>query len=135
MKINEVPQDKEAFKGKSEVRKLIYATMEDGTYTNVNSEGWEVENLATIQAWEAVLEDLKETEQQVKAGKLSPIPYFMQKSLMELPVLAKYMGKWKWQVKRHFKPEVFTKLDGGTLTKYSKVFNISVDELKHFGKS
>lgn len=134
MKINEVPQDKEAFKGKSEVRKLIYATQEDGTYTNVNSEGWEVENLATTQAWEAVLEDLKETEQQVKAGKLSPIPYFMQKSLMELPMLAKYMGKWKWQVKRHFKPEIFAGLDDAMLSKYSKVFNISLKELKTFGK-
>jgi hypothetical protein len=134
MKINEVPQDKEAFKGKSEVRKLIYATKEDGTYTNVNSEGWEVENLATTQAWEAVLEDLKETEQQVKAGTLSPIPYFMQKSLMELAMLAKYMGKWKWQIKRHFKPEVFAKLDDQTLGKYAKVFGISIDELKSFGK-
>jgi len=134
MKINEVPQDKESFKGKSEVHKLIYATKEDGTYTSVNSEGWEVENLATTQAWEAVLEDLKETEQKVKAGELSPIPYFMQKSLMELPILAKYVGKWKWQVKKHFKPEAFAKLDDSMLAKYAKVFGITVAELKAFGK-
>lgn len=134
MKINEVPQDKESFKGKSEVHKLIYATNEDGTYTSVNSEGWEVENLATTQAWEAVLEDLKETEQQVKAGKLSPVPYFMQKSLMELPILAKYMGKWQWQVKRHFKPEVFAKLDDRILSQYAKVFTITLAELKQFGQ-
>lgn len=134
MKINEVPQDKEAFKGKSDVHKLIYATNEDGSYTSVNSEGWEVENLATTQAWEAVLEDLKETERKVKNGELSPIPYFMQKSLMELPVLAKYVGKWKWQVKRHFKPAVFRKLDDKTLEQYCKVFDISLNELKTFGR-
>lgn len=134
MKINEVPQDKEAFKGKSEVHKLIYATNEDGSYTSVNSEGWEVENLATIQAWEAVLEDIKVIEQQVQSGKISPIAYFMHKSLMELPVLAKYVGKWKWQVKRHFKPEVFARLDDNILNQYAKVFNITLQELKHFGE-
>lgn len=130
-----MPQDNEAFKGKSKVHKLVYATKEDGSYTGVNSEGWEVENLATMQAWEAVLEDLKATEQEVKAGRLSPIPYFMQKSLMELPVLARYMGKWKWQVKRHFRPEVFRKLDQKTLDRYCRVFNISPEELKQFGQS
>ncbi len=134
MKINEVPQDKEDFKGKSEVHKLMYATNEDGSYTSINSEGWEVENLATTQAWEAVLEDLKETEQKVKQGLLSPIPYFMQKSLMELPVLAKYMGKWKWQIKRHFQPAVFRKLDNKTLEQYCKVFDISLAELRNFGQ-
>lgn len=134
MNINEVPQDKESFKGKSEVRKLMYATKDDGSYTSVNSEGWEVENLATTQAWEAVLEDLKATEAAVKAGKLSPIPYFMQKSLMELPILARYMGKWQWQVKRHFKPEVFNKLDDKILARYCSVFDITLSELKQFGK-
>jgi glucosamine 6-phosphate synthetase-like amidotransferase/phosphosugar isomerase protein len=134
MKINEVPQDNEAFKGKSDVHKLIYATKEDGSYTSVTSEGWEVENLATTQAWEAVLEDLKATEEKVKKGELSPIPYFMQKSLMELPVLAKYMGKWRWQVKRHFKPEVFRKLDDKTLEQYCSVFGISLDTLKNFDR-
>lgn len=134
MKVNEVPQDSEAFKGKSDIHKLLYATREDGSYTSVNSEGWEVENLATSQAWEAVTEDLKATEAQVKAGALSPIPYFMQKSLMELPVLARYMGKWKWQVKRHFKPEVFRKLDDKVLLQYCRVFNISLEELRQFDR-
>lgn len=134
MKINEVPQDKEEYKGKSEVRKLMYATDKDGSYTQINSEGWEVENLATKQAWESVLEELKETEDQVKKGILSPIPYFMQKNLMELPILAKYMSKWKWQVKRHFKPAIFAKLDEATLRKYSEVFGISMAELQNFGR-
>lgn len=134
MKINEVPQDKEDFKGKSDLHKLVYATNDDGSYTSVNSQGWEVENFATTQAWEAILEDLKETEQKVKAGALSPIPYFMQKTLMELPVLARYMGKWQWQIKRHFKPAVFQKLDDDTLNKYCRIFNISLDELKYFGR-
>jgi hypothetical protein len=134
MKINEVPQDREDFKGKSEVRKLMYATRDDGSYASVNSEGWEVENLATRQAWEAAIEDLAAVERDVRAGRLSPIPYFMQKCLMELPVLARHMGKWQWQIKRHFKPAVFAKLPQPILEKYSKVFRISIEELINFGK-
>jgi hypothetical protein len=134
MKINEVPQDREDFKGKSEVRKLMYATRDDGSYASVNSEGWEVENLATRQAWEAAIEDLAAVERDVRAGRLSPIPYFMQKCLMELPVLARHMGKWQWQIKRHFKPAVFAKLPQPVLEKYSKVFRISIEELINFGK-
>jgi|SRR5690606_16739845 len=133
MKINEVPQDSESFKGKSDLHKLVYATREDGRYTSVNSEGWEVENLATKQAWEAVQEQLEEISREVKTGILSPIAYYMHKSLMDLGVLAKYMGKWKWQIKRHFKPAVFKKLSQKTLEQYSRVFNITLEELQSFG--
>lgn len=135
MNIKEVPNDKEDFKGKSDISKLVYATREDGSYTSVNSEGWEVENMATRQAWEAALDELKLIEAQVNAGLLSPIPYFMHKNLMELSVLARYVHKWKWQVKRHFKPRIFQSLDQKMLEQYSKVFNISVSELKNFGNT
>lgn len=134
MKENEVPQDKEDYKGKSQIHKLMYATKEDGSYTQVNSEGWEVENMATRQAWEAVLEELQEIEARVRKGELSPIAYFMHKHLMELPILARHMGKWQWQIKRHFKPAVFRKLDQDTLNRYARVFNIPVDTLVRFGQ-
>ena len=131
MNIKDVPNDKENFKGKSDMRKLVYATKDDGSYTNVNSEGWEVENMATRQAWDAVEEELKEVVQQVKAGRLSPVAYYMHKCLMELPILAKYVDKWQWQVKRHFKPDIFASLDAKMLERYASVFNISVEELRN----
>ena len=131
MNIKDVPNDKENFKGKSDMRKLVYATKDDGSYTQVNSEGWEVENMATRQAWDAVEEDLREILEKVKSGELSPIAYYMHKSLMELPVLARYIGKWQWQVKRHFRPSVFEKLNVPILQRYASVFNITVEELKH----
>lgn len=130
MNIRDVPNDKEQFKGKSDMRKLVYATRDDGSYTQVNSEGWEVENMATRQAWDAVEEELAAIREQVKRKELSPIVYHMHRSLMELSVLARYMHKWQWQVKRHFKPAVFEKLDTAMLERYAAVFNISVEELK-----
>lgn len=130
MNIKDVPNDKENFKGKSDMRKLIYATRDDGSYAQVNSEGWEVENMATKQAWDAVEEDLKGILEKVRKKELSPIAYYMHKSLMELPVLARYVGKWQWQVKRHFRQAVFERLDTAMLQRYASVFNITLEDLK-----
>ncbi|MNY64298.1 hypothetical protein D3C86_2013870 [compost metagenome] len=50
---------------------------------------------------------------------------------MDLTILASYVGLWKWRVKRHFKPEVFAKLNDKILKKYADAFDISVAELKN----
>ncbi len=134
MDVNEVPQDPKNFKGAENLKKLMYATDKDGKYTGVVSSGWEAENAATKQAWDDVDENLAKTEAQVRAGELSPIAYYMEKNLMELSLLAKYVGKWQWQVKRHFKPSVFNNMDATLLQKYADVFNITTEELKSFGK-
>ncbi|MCB9045434.1 MAG: hypothetical protein H6550_04760 [Chitinophagales bacterium] len=134
MKVNEVPQDPKDFKGADKVKKLVYAVDKDGKYTGVNSAGWEAENTATRQVWDDVDANLAEAEAQVKAGELSPIAYYMQKSLMDTAILARYVGKWQWQVKRHMKPAVFNKLSQKMIEKYASVFNITVDELLSFGK-
>ena len=134
MKIDEVPQDPKDFKGGDKLRKLMYATDKDGNYTGIPSSGWEAENEATKQAWDDVDETLADTEKRVKAGELSPVAYYMQKNLMDVALLAKYAGKWQWQVKRHFNPSVFNKMNEAMLQKYADIFSISVDELKNFGK-
>lgn len=134
MNVNEVPQDPKNFKGAEQMKKLMYATDKDGKYTGVVSSGWEAENEATKQAWDDVDEALSKVATQVKAGELSPVAYYMQKNLMELGLLAKYVGKWQWQVKRHFKPSVFNKMDASLLQKYADVFSITVEELRNFGK-
>ena len=134
MKVNEVPQDPKNFKQGEKIRKLMYATDKDGKYTGVNSAGWEAENFALRQAWDEVETTLAETEEKVKAGELSPIAWYMQKMLMDITLLSKYVGKWEWQVKRHLKPSVFKSLKPETLQKYASVFNITVDELTGFGK-
>ena len=134
MKVNEVPQDPKNFKQGEKIRKLMYATDKDGKYTGVNSAGWEAENFALRQAWDEVETTLAETEEKVKAGELSPIAWYMQKMLMDITLLSKYVGKWEWQVKRHMKPSVFKSLKPETLQKYASVFNSTVDELTGFGK-
>lgn len=134
MKTNEVPQEPRDFKEGDKVKKLMYAVDDKGKYTGVNSAGWEAENFATKQAWDAVDDSLAETKKKVENGVLSPIAYYMEKCLMDVSLLARYVGKWQWQVKRHFKPSVFRKMKEGLIAKYAEVFEISVDELKNFGQ-
>ena len=71
----------------------------------------------------------------MRAGTISPIAYFMQKKLMDLPLLAQYVGKWQWQVRRHMNPSVFNELSEAMLRKYAEVFQITVQELTGFGKN
>jgi hypothetical protein len=134
MQLDEVPQDGLNYKERDKLRKLMYAVDKDGHYTGIPSVGWEAENAATMGAWDEVAEVLKETEAAVKAGKLSPIAFFMQRSLMDVALLAKYVGKWQWTVKRHMKPQHFAKLSDSTLAAYARVFNITAEELKNFGR-
>ena len=134
MDINEVPQDPKNFKEGEKLKKLVYATGKDGKYTGVNSAGWDAENFAMKQAWDAADEELAETVAAIKAGQLSPLAFYMKKSLMDLSLLAKYAGKWQWQVKRHMKPSVFKGLSQNMLQTYANIFNITVPELVNFGK-
>jgi hypothetical protein len=133
MKKEELPQDKKIIHGEDNtLRKVLYVTDESGNYESAQSDGWEAENFALTQAWEDIDEHIAETREKVKKGEVSPIAYYMLKNLMDIPILASYMGKWKWVVKRHLKPSVFKKLDKKTLERYASVFNITVDELTKF---
>lgn len=134
MDVNEVPQESSGFKQRDQVRKLMYAVGKDGQYTGVNSAGWEPEHVAMQQAWEEADETVRQTLDQVLRGEQSPIAYFMQKHLMTPALLGKYVGKWGWQVRRHLKPAVFQRLPSALLERYARVFNITMDELIHFGQ-
>ena len=129
--VDEVPQEGLPFKDRDKLRKLVYATDKDGNYTGIPSVGWEAENTVTEGAWIEVEEALQEVITDVRAGKLSPIAYYMHKRLMDLPLLAKYMGKWQWTVRRHMKPSVFAKLSPATLQQYADVFEVSVESLQY----
>jgi hypothetical protein len=85
------------------------------------------------QSWDAAAQRLEEVRQQMMIGKLSPVAYYMEKILMEVPMLAAYMEMPKWRVKRHMKSRVFKKLKPGTLAKYAGIFNITMEELKNPG--
>ena len=133
MKKDDVPQDKSTLADHN-MRELCYAVDENGNYTTALSAGWEPKTIALDNSMSLINERIAEAEQQVREGKASPIVYFMELNKMDPTILASYVGKWVWQVKRHFKPSVFTKLNDTILGRYADAFEITIDELKNFKK-
>jgi len=129
MKTNEVPQDKSNLSS-SNVKELIYATDENGTYTTALSSGWEPKTIALANSIDAINERIANAKQQVEDGIYSPIVYYMEVHKMDLEILSSYVGMWKWRVKRHFKPTVFTTLSTKILQRYADVFELSIAKLK-----
>lgn len=131
MKKEEVPQDQSNL-SKSNIKELIYATDENGNYTTTLSSGWEPKTIALSNSLEEINERIAIAKLQVLNGEVSPIVYFMELNKMDLGILSSYVGKWKWIVKRHFKPSVFIGLNERSLQKYADAFNITITELQNF---
>ncbi|ASZ14576.1 hypothetical protein KTO58_00945 [Chitinophaga pendula] len=129
MKKEEVPQDSNNMHDGA-FKQLMYAVDHSGQYVPVSSAGWEPENVAMQQAWDEINDRVNIAHQKVTAGEISPIAYYMEKNIMDLPILASYVGKYQWQVKRHMKPAVFKRLSPKTLQRYADAFKISVQDLK-----
>lgn len=130
MKKDEVPQDKSNLES-ANFKELCYAVDENGEYTTVNSSGWDPKTIALNKAIEEIKLRVEDAKQRVLNHQTSPIDYYMEFHKMDLPILASYVGMWKWRVKRHFKPQVFQKLSDKTLQKYADVFEISIQQLKN----
>jgi hypothetical protein len=54
----------------------------------------------------------------------------MERTLLDLPLLASKVGKFQWQVKRHMKPAVFKTLSTGLLGRYAAIFSIPAGALQ-----
>lgn len=130
MKQEDLPQDHSALEGVT--RDLCYVKNADGKYTTDLSKGWDIKKQALDNAWEDINERVLDAAALVKSGEKSPVYYFMEKKLMDLIVLSGYTGFWKFNIKRHFKPAVFSKLSDAKLSKYAQAFEITLEELKSF---
>lgn len=129
-----MPQYKDDFKNRDKINKVLYATDDEGNFVARQSIGWDVEIEATKLAWTEVDEAIEKVRIRVLNGELSPIAYYMELRIMNLNLLAKYVGKWQWQVKRHLKPGVFARLKPALLNKYTEVFQISMEALLDINK-
>jgi len=128
MKKENVPQDLGAL-GKI-TKEVCYATDSSGKYVTELSNGWKVKTDALDVAWKDVEERVGAAKQKVLNGKASPLLFFMEYRLMDISILSDYTGYWKWQIKRHLKPEVFKRLSERKLQKYADAFNVKAEDLK-----
>ena len=129
MKKNEVPQDKSNLES-ANLKELCYAVDENGQYVTESSSGWTPKTIALENAIQDMKERTENAKKRVEQGLTSPIEYYMELNKMDLGILASYVGYFKWQIKRHFKPKVFSKLSTKKLEKYADAFDISIEELK-----
>ncbi|HVY74615.1 MAG TPA: hypothetical protein VG890_07280 [Puia sp.] len=128
MKKNEIPQDLGAL-GKI-TNEICYAVDETGKYSTAPSKGWEIKAAALDVAWKDVQERIEAARQRVENKEASPLLFFMELHVMDVPIVAAYTGFWKWQVKKHLKYAVFERLPGAKLEKYARLFEVSLVELK-----
>ena len=128
MKKENVPQDMGAL-GKV-TKEVCYATDSSGKYTTQLSTGWDVKKEALNVAWKDVKERIAKARQRVLNNEASPLLFFMEYRLMDLSILSDYTGYWKWQIKRHLKPEVFKQLTEKKLQRYAEAFNVTAEDLK-----
>ena len=131
MKKNEVPQDDSPLKRKN-INEMVYAVDDDGKFVSVQSTGWEAKTVVQHENLEVLDQRIQQALNDVKAGNVSPIVYFMELKRMDWQTLAGYVGKWTFFVKRHAKPNVFKNLNTKTLQKYADVFGISLTDLQNF---
>jgi len=129
MKKEEVPQD-ESKLASANIKDMVYAVDENGEYVTELSTGWAPKTIALNNAIQVIEERVADAKNRVSENKTSPIEYYMELHKMDIPILASYVGLWKWRVKRHFKPSVFKKLNNKILQKYADVFEISIEQLK-----
>ena len=128
MKKENVPQDMSSL-GKV-TKEVCYATDSSGKYVTELSSGWDVKITALDAAWADIEERKAKAKQQVLNGGVSPLLFFMEYRLMDISILSDYTGFWKWQIKRHLKPDVFNQLSDKKLQKYAEAFNVQVNDLK-----
>ena len=130
MKISEVPQDD--IRTLQGAKKALYAVDDQGNYTRSTTSGWDVEEVVLTQVIDDFEEKAGAAALRVRKNETSPIEYFMYKKWMDPLTLAQVMGLYRWQVKRHFKPRVFKRLDDRTLGEYARIFGVSIGALKNF---
>ena len=128
MKKEEIPQDDGALNKLT--KELVYAVDGSGKYSTELSTGWDVKTKALDLAWKDIEKRIEAARQKVLNNEASPILYFLELRLMNMGILASYIGFWKWTIKKHLKPAAFNKLSQQKLQQYADAFNVSVEELK-----
>jgi hypothetical protein len=129
MERKDIPQDPSPLDNFT--KEVCYAVDESGKYVAGLSRGWQVKADALGITWQEAEARVANAREKIKNGEASPILFFMELHLMDLPIVAAYTGFWVWTVKRHLKPELFNSLSDKKLGKYAEVFDVTIEELKN----
>jgi hypothetical protein len=110
-------------------RKAVYAVGDDGRVHLVASRGWEVEEIVTRQAIQDLERLAREARERALKGLTSPLEVHMYRARMDLALLSQTTGLWRWQIRRHFRPEVFARLSPALRQRYADALGLSLEAL------
>jgi hypothetical protein len=128
MRKDQVPQDDgKMLDGKT--RDLYYVLDENGNYVQALSQGWDPKTTVLQQAWDDISEHADEARKAVQSGEYSPIYFYMEKTQMDLKLVAEYTGFSKGKIKEHLSQAGYAKLSTGERQLYEETFNIEADSL------
>ncbi len=125
---SDVPQDDSQTYGGH--RKVLYAKNKAGAYETVCSSGWKSEEYVTMMAVDELSDLADQAKKRVLAGQTSPLEYHMYAKRLDLISLSQATGYYKWRIKRHLNPDIFSQLSDKQLARYADVMGISVSDLK-----
>lgn len=128
MDIDDVPQEGNATL--SGLRKAVVARDENGQMVTVASFGWEVEEIVTQQAVDALKQQASAALTRAKAGLSASLEYWMYENRMDIVVLAQSTGLWQWRVRRHLQPARFARLSDKLLNIYADALGMHIEQLK-----
>ena len=129
MKKEDAPQDNIAiYEGG---RKALYAVADEGKFEITQSSGWNVEEMATLQAVDEFVRLEREAYQGFVEGKLSPLGVWMYRRRMSIATLSQCTGFWQWNTNRHLKSNIFKSLSSKKIALYCDVLDITPEELHH----
>ncbi|MFO7570618.1 MAG: hypothetical protein R6W75_12550 [Smithellaceae bacterium] len=109
--------------------KAYYKRNDNGQYILETDAPWaeKVSCALIIAGNRAKLEEIRKA---VLAGQKSPLCYYMEMRQMDPGMLAKAAGIVVFRVKRHLRPEIFSKLKPSVLNRYTKALRVTQEELK-----
>lgn len=128
MKKDDVPQDDSStYAGH---KKVIYATDSNNRYEAVESSGWEAEELVTCMAVDELKKLTADARKRVNSSETSPLEFHMYNSRLDVLGLAQVSGRFQWQIRRHFKPQIFNNLSDKKLASYCEAMGLSIEQIK-----
>jgi hypothetical protein len=128
MKREDVPQDESSTLAGQ--KKPLYVLNETGQYTTALSSGWDAEEVVLNQAIAQFETQTRDALLRARHGVVSPLEYHMYRCRMDLTVLAQSTGFFKWQVKRHLRPDIFQRLPEKKLVRYAEALGLSITDLQ-----
>jgi len=127
MKKQDVPQDNS--KTYAGHKKVIYA-INNNRYEKIESSGWQAEELVTCMAVESLEALALAAREKVITGEASVLEFHMYNSRLDVLGLAQVSGYFQWQVRRHFRPTIFSALSDKKLTSYCDAMGLTLAQLK-----